>query len=265
MARNNGYKHYAGMFGTKNLYVGSDPDIYMYTDIASALSDAKTGDVIYLEPGTYTQTATLDIDVPGITMVGLGAEPVKITSALATRTVMINVPAVWASAITMKFKNIAFENSSTGDCVEIDNDGGATVDLTLNFEDCNFYTAAGVGIDLDQTENSKDIFLKVKGKNTLNLLSASTFDFTKAGSSAVIYGMNCLGAFALSTTDVAYLFFMIGCVYYSQAQTVDGAASAIEECVGNYYGASGYAAAITKGIADDFDATAAAENIILFA
>jgi hypothetical protein len=262
-----GYKFYSGLKGSKTLYVGQDPDVYEFTSIADAYAEAGKGSVIYIEPGTYTLTTQLLCNKPGVSLVGLGgANDVVITSALTTATVMINQPATgYAAASTFRFKNIKFDNSSTGDAVEIDNDGGLAQNMNIFFEDCSILNSGtGACLDKDQTTATKDMFLFITGNPCFHSIGASTIDQTKAASYTVIHGMYCSGAFAISNTAVASTFNMVSCVYASQAQTTGGNAANLTNYVGNIYAATGFAAGVTKGIATDFDA-GGTEAAILFA
>lgn len=253
---NLGYRYSAGLKGSKFITVGRDPDIFNYTSLATAVSEADNGQVILIEPGTWTLTATLSIDKPLILMGTGGPNDTVITSALATRTVMLNVPAyLYGAEVVNRFVNLKITNSSTGDGIEIDNDGGAAQNLSVTFENCTITSKSGVAMDLDQTTTSKDIFLNVSGDPALHEIGASTLDQTKATSYILITGMKC-GVFTLSNTNVASIFNMIHCVYATQAETLTGHASKFENYVGNLYGATSYlSAALTKGAAGDFDAS----------
>jgi hypothetical protein len=57
---------------------------------------------------------------------------------------------------------------------------------------------------------------------------------------------------------------MVHCLYASQAQTTGGSASLLTNQVGNIYGATGFAGAVTAGAAGDFDATSAAELFLAY-
>jgi hypothetical protein len=260
MAATSGYKHYAGLKGSKQVVVGQDPDIYNYTDIQSAIDGASNDDVILIAPGTYTLTALLDWDKP-LTLMGMGgANDVIITSALTTHTCLLNMPATGsAAAQTFKARNIKFANSSTGDAIEIDNDGGLAQNMIVEFQDCSFVSTSGVAVDLDQTTETKDMFITISGNVADHFIGASNLALEKAGSVCTISGMEC-GVFTLGTVDTAWIFNMINCAYISQAQTTGGSASALCNYLGNsYYTAAGLASTALAGVATDFDATAGTE------
>lgn len=251
-----GFKFSAGLLGSKISLVGKDGDVFNFTDLQTAIDSAQNADVIYIEPGTYTQTAILNIQKP-ISLVGLGGVgDVIITSALTTRTAMINLPATGnAAAQTFKFRNIKFANSSTGDALEIDNDGGLAQSLILDFQFCSFVSTSGVAIDLDQTTTSLDIFVKIVGNKYLNSLGASTLSPDKAGSVISISGMD-IGVLTLGNAAKAYVLNVSDCSYYSQAETTGGGSGALLNYINNtYYTAAGQSTAATSGVAGDFDAT----------
>lgn len=253
---NLGYRHYAGVKGSKEIYVGQDSNIYNYTDIQTALNEAQYGDTIFIAPGTYTVTTTIDWSKP-VTLYGMGMiGDVIIGSALTTRTVMLNMPATGsASAKIFKAYNVKFYNSSTGDAIEIDNDGGLAQDMYIDFQNCSFVSDSGVAVDLDQTTTTKDIFINISGKKTLNYIGASTLSPDKAGSKINIENMDC-GVFTFGAAAKAYIFNMFDCSYASQAQTAGGGAGALHNLIGNtYYTAAGQLSAATAGLANDFDAT----------
>lgn len=261
---NLGFQHYSGLKGSNYITVGNNADVFNYTSLVTAIAEADNYQTILVAPGEYTLTATLSIVKP-LTIIGMGGpNDTIITSALATRTVMLNVPAyAHGTSVTNNFVNIKFANTSTGDCIEIDNDGGAAQDFYVNFEDCSFITAAGVGIDLDQTTETKDMFVTVTGKPCFHSLAASTFDQEKAGSTLTIRGMYCTGVFAFDTVAVASIFNMIQCIYMSDAQTTGGDAAKLHNLAANVYGVAGLSGAVTAGLANDFDATSTEAFITL--
>jgi hypothetical protein len=262
-----GYRHYAGTKGSKCIYVGADLNIYNYNNLADAVEAAQNYDTIFVEPGTYTLTETLLINKPISIKALAGINSVIITSALTTRTINLINPVTGPAAATYnKFEGIKIMNTSTGDAIEIDNDGGIAQDMMVEFADCSIINSGGgLAIDLDHTTETKDIFLYVHGQKAFNSISASDFGIEKAGSVVLIDNMYCTGAFALGAVNVAWIFNMVHCLYASEAQTTGGSASLITNQVGNIYGASGFAAAVTAGDAGDFDATAAAEYFATYA
>lgn len=256
VVKQTGFRFAAGLTGSKIKLVGTDGDIVNFTSIQDAHDSASNGDSIYIEPGTYTLTAQLDLSKQ-VTFYGMGGVgDVVISSALATRTAMLNMPTTGTAAANyFKFRNIKFYNSSTGDALEIDNDGGLAQDMYIDFQDCSFLSASGVAVDLDQTTTTKDMFINISGKKTLNFIGASTFSLDKAGSKLNIENMDC-GVFTFGNAAKAYVFNMFDCTYISQAQTTGGGAGALHNLIGNtYYTAAGQLSAATAGLANDFDAT----------
>lgn len=256
MATYSGYRLGASFDGSKIRLVGKDNSIFMFNDIQSAHDAAQNGDSIYIEPGTYTVTTALDFNKP-ITIYGMGGTgDVIIDSALATRTAMLNMPATGSAAAKyFKFRNIKFTNSSTGDAIEIDNDGGLAQAMYVDFQDCSFVSTSGVAIDLDQTTTGQNIFINISGKKTLNYMGASTFSIDKAGSVVNVENME-IGVITLGAAAKAYILNIIDCAYISQAETTGGGAGALLNYIGNtYYTAAGLSTAATAGLANDFDAT----------
>jgi hypothetical protein len=259
-----GYRHYAGTKGSKHIYVGSDLNIYNYDNLADAVEAAQNNDKIFIEPGTYTLTETLTINKP-ITLCGMGApNQTIITSALTTRTINLINPATGPAAATYNFfENLYIANSSTGDCIEIDNDGGLAESMVVKFDDCSIINSGGgLAIDLDQTTNTEDVFLYVRGNLAFYTISASNFGVTKAGSMVLLDSMMCSDAMALSATDVAWYFNMLKCNVVSAEATTGGSASLVANYVACLKMAApwlGEAAAATAG---DFDATAGTETVI---
>lgn len=253
-----GYKGYSFLKGSKYLYVGADPDIFEYQTIGAAITAAQNGAVIFIEPGTYTltaqQTCTKAISLIGLGMVG----DVIITSALATATFSINEPATYTTGANfkMKFQNISFQNSSTGSCVVIDNNGGAALDLYVDFFNCSFVSAAGTGIVQSHTTTTKNQFITVTSASpALCSIAASTFAQKKAGDVVTIIGMNCTGAFTLDSVAVASIFNLFWSIINSAAQTTGGDAAKILNYGGNFKGSTSFTAAIGNSAAGDFDAT----------
>jgi hypothetical protein len=257
MANSAGFKLYAGYEGSNVITVGKEDSVFNFTSLVEAIAYAKPKDMIKVYPGTYTiTTAALSIN-KDLTIVGMGGTgDVVVTSALAALpTVSINVPASHNATVSINIEDIRFVNSAAGAAVRIDNNGGAAQNLYVNFKDCSFYNSGGgYGVELLQTTATKDIFLTISGSPVLNDISASLFTQTKAASITFIEGMNCLGVFTLDASALAATFDMVNCIYRSAAQTAGGGIGRLNNYIGNMYGASGLGAALTKGLATDFDA-----------
>lgn len=254
-----GFRHYAGLKGTKYLYVGSDQTAFNYTTIDSAITAAQNGDTIIVEPGTYSYTAAVDL-TKCITIEGKGRVVVNGgTLGLNSALLNINVPASLASDFYLDIKNIDFANAyAAAKVIDIDNDGGANKNMYINFIDCSFdsESTSTTTINVDQTNTSKDIFLTVTSTK-YDVCDASTINLKKAGSRVRFINMD-LGVLALGTTNVASIVEMYRCLYASAAQTSGGSASLIFnawDCVSKNSGA------IAAQIKNDFDATSASENV----
>lgn len=256
--RSSGYRHYSGLAGSNQVAVGLDPDIYIYQDIQSALDDVPIGGTVLVAPGTYTVTTAIDWSKP-CTIKSLGNPgDVVITSALATRTVKINMPATGAAAAQyFKAYGIKFDNTSTGNALDTDNNGGLAQAQYIQLHSCGFTSTSGVALNVAQSTNSINVFVTVAGNPWLNDMGASTVTLTKAGSVCTIYGMNCTGALTVGTTALASIINYQHNFYYSQAQTTGGGAGQLHNMIGNtYFTASAGASVATGGVSTDFDATA---------
>lgn len=243
------------------LLVGASGSTYSYTSVATAVTAANAGDVVYLEPGSHTiaTDTTLTLD-KNISIIGKG--DCTVTGDVADRLIMINKPSTGSSATTIRLENIKFNNdNATADVIELDNDGGGTGALTFEAIDCGFDAgASGLSLDIDQTTNTIDTYVRVVSRLGLRrVMEGCNFDLTKAASEVVIEGYD-FGAsvIALGTTNVASVYTLINCQYESAAMTTGGAASIIFNAQGCAKVAS---SAITACLISDFDATAASENI----
>lgn len=254
-----GYKHYAGVQGGREKHVGPDADVYQYTSLADAFSDAKPNDIIHLHGGTYTLTSAVTVDY-SVHVVGHGK--VSVTGDVADRLFMLNKPAAGSSETRIVFEGIDFSNSNaSADVFEIDNDGGGTGDLVVRFRDCSVDAgASGLAFDVDQSTNTIDLFLSVSARLADKLvMDGLNLDCSKAGSHVIFEGYD-FGASvaALGTTNVAWIFELINCQYESAAFTSGGSASLIFNAQGCSKISSG---ALVAPVIEDFDATVASENV----
>lgn len=250
-----GYRFAAGLKGSNIIRVGADTDIFNFSTIQEAVDVAKKGDLILVEPGTYTLTTALTVDNE-VTIKGVGATGgVIVTSALTTRTVLVKQPAAAVGAATViKFENISFINSSTGNALEIDTNGGADLPMYVDIYKCNITnTSTGYAIYSKKTTDVL-LYINIAGSGA-HLLGKSYFTEAKAADEVNIFNMYCTGAFTLDAGAVASVFNMMNCLYTSTAQTTGGGAGKLLNYCGNIYGASGPAGALTKGVNTDFDAT----------
>ena len=258
-----GYRHYAGRAGSKMIAVGADGAIFNWTSLQDAVDAAENNACIEIEPGTYTLTTTLSITKP-LTLKGMGApNTTVITSALATRTIMLQNPASGPAAATFNyFENVELANSSTGDAIEIDNDGGLAQAMAVKFDDCTINSSGGgVGIDLDQT-SALAMYIYVSGQKAFHTLGVSTLDLTQAGSYVAIENMMISGALAYSATNVAYIITLDNCNVVSAAATTGGSASALLNYKACTTMATPWGGVAALSVAGDFDAAAGTETVI---
>jgi hypothetical protein len=225
----NGYRHYAGLKGTKILQVGADETAFPYQTLEAALLDAQNGDVIYLEHGTYSLSAAQTIQ-RDLTIIGRGRVVIDgDTAGLAARLFMLNKPASGTAATYIRFENIIFENAfAAADCVEIDTDGGASGAMYVDFINCSFDAeATGYALDVDQTTNTIDLYVNVIGRLGLSLDNCSVA-LSKAASMFNVVGYD-LGASVIATgaTDVASIHQFQNCVFGSAAAVTGGATNVI--------------------------------------
>lgn len=230
-----GYRHYAGLHGSNIKTVGADENIYQYTNLETCLAAAQANDVIIIDQGTYSLTATNTIN-HSITMVGRGRVIVNGGAAgIALGLICLNKPAAGTAVTYMKFENIEFANAhATADVFMIDNDGGATGALDMTFLGCTI--DAGVGaqaIDLDQTTETIHIYLRLIGRNG-NTLNDCTFGLSYAASYVHIenYDMSAEATyFILDANDVASIYQFKNCIFSSAAITTTGAASILVSAI----------------------------------
>lgn len=219
-----GYRHYAGLKGSKVKRVGADASVYQYTDLAVAFTASQPNDTIILEDGTYTLSSAVTV-AQNITVVGVGN--VTITGAVADRLFMFNKPAFGTSETKITFINLQLTNTTaSADVVEIDNDAGGTGALTVKFLDCGFTSNSGLALDVDQTTATEDMAVYVFGNKSLPFDSCN-LAISKAASKVFVKNYDLTGgqAFALGTDDVASVYLLDDCIYSSTALTTGGAAS----------------------------------------
>jgi hypothetical protein len=253
-----GYRHYAGLKGSKEKWVGTDASIYQYTSPETAISAAQPGDVINITSGSYTISATMTLNKP-LTINGIG--DVTLTGAVANRLVMVNVPAAGSTATLITVNNIKFVNTAVGaDCLEIDNDAGSTGSLTTVWNQCGF-TAEGTGLAVDMDANDTVVCQHYfYGARHLPLTPDCNIDLEIDASVAHFsgYQLDAGETFICGTTDKAWLLELDNIVYSSAALTTGGSASHILNASNCSKIASNAHTVVAVG---DFDATSASENI----
>lgn len=253
-----GYRHFAGLKGTKLIYVGADPTAYDYTDFATAYAAAQHGDVVYLESGTYSLSTAITFN-KALTVIGLGRVIINGgTAGLNSALLSINVPATYSTDFRVSFENIIFQNAyAAAAVIGVNNNGGGAQDIYLDFKDCTIdaESTSTTALSVAQATNTKDIFIRVISSK-YDICDASTIALTKAGSSVTFINMD-VGVLALGTTNVASIINMYRCLYASAAQTSGGSASLIFNSWDSVKKNSG---AIAAQALADFDATSASEN-----
>lgn len=105
--------------------------------VQAAVTDAVTGDIIYIAPGDYDENVTIAVGKPNITLVGIGARnSVEIVCAGATTALTVN-----ANEVTLI--NIALSGDETAGSIGLLNRGRALryyEGRILNVETCAKFT-----------------------------------------------------------------------------------------------------------------------------
>lgn len=166
-----GYRHYAGLKGTKTLNVGKDASAFSYTDIQSALDAAQANDCLVVHPGTYTASAQLTVTKP-IRMVGLGGPAVcKLTCDSDVTGSMIDIElAAQSAASEVYFEGLCFEQGNDNlDVFSVDNASVAQT-LDIKFVNCDIKVldaaSTGNAIDLNHITVAQIINLSVVGSRS---------------------------------------------------------------------------------------------------
>lgn len=253
-----GQRFDAGRVGTKYVTVGKDATSFMFDDIQKAVDFAQNNSIIEIEAGTYTLTAALSITKP-LYIIGKG--DVVITHALAVDLVDVNVPVTIGAATVNTFKNITFTHTGAagGDTINIDNNGGGAVDMTVNIVDCSVaVTGTGYAINVVQTTTSKDIVLNVCGTPALHTVGVCYWAGAKALSAATFYGLYLNGAtnaiVVPAGNAVASTLNVFNCLVIGAAVTTGGNVANITNYGGNVKATAGFKAALALTAAGDFDA-----------
>lgn len=256
----NAYKFFAGLNGTNVITVGDEPSVYQYTktEIQTAINACPEGGVVLCEPGTYTITAAitsaagLAVNKPITIMCDDPYRTALFTSALATQTVKVNVPATTAAtSVTVNFKGIEFYNSGAGYSFAMDNNGGSSIPITLNAIDCVFAQSGAVCIDIAHTTVALTTEAEI-----INFSNCIVGTVALAHPLAVDF-FNCYQCvlsdiITMSAEATASNVNLIDCEYYSATPTVGGNAAQIVNVFGPIYNAAGGGGALTKGSTADF-------------
>ena len=195
-----GYRHFAGLKGSKLITVGADETVYNYTDLPSAVAAAQNNDVILMEPGTYTLSEKLTINKPltikGMCDVGMFSNPrgVIITGPNDIDTALIDIELVaQGAAARVNFEDIHIVQATDDeDVISINN---TTVDqkLYVFFKGCNVLSfdsaSTGKGLVILGADATKAIHVGLVGYGWRNRVDYVHFTFKNAGSMLSMEGM----------------------------------------------------------------------------
>jgi hypothetical protein len=224
MTAYSGFRHFAGLKGTKELHVGHDSSAFVYTDIASAVAAAQNNDCIVLHPGTHTLTAQVVINKP-LRFVGLGGSMpggcvVTCSSDLATSMFSIELTAQ-AAASDVYFQDIKFYQADDDlDIFDVNNTSIAQ-DLYVTFQNCSLFVydtaSTGKAIDIAHATAGKAIVLTV-GSSKFDTVGCINATVANAGDVIRLVGMNCVAdgnatAVITSATDIAASIYFMQCVF----------------------------------------------------
>lgn len=228
-----GYRHYAGLAGTKMFYVGSDESSYMYQTVEAAVTAAQANDCIVLAPGTYTLASQLLITKP-LRMIGLGGNTgsgVVITCEDDIATSMISVElTAQAAAAYLYFENIKFLQADDDlDIFDVNNTSVAQ-NLELTFSNCSFYVydsaSTGKAIDIAHATAGKSITLNI-GSNKMDYMGCINATFKNAGDLIKVVGMQVVedgnaSGIITSADDLAAGIVAFNCLFTHEKATSGG-------------------------------------------
>jgi len=258
-----GYTHFAGMKSADIITVGPSKaaDVVNYTSLTAAFDAMVPGGTMLIYSGTYslaaTETIDYDCDIIGIGNVTINGG----TAGIEDRLFMLNKPPGGTAVTYQNFHNIKFVNAyASADVFEIDNDGGGTGHYKPCFYDCSFDSNGGLSFDVDQTTNTIAMYVYISGHRAAwVVLDGMNLALSMAASTVEVRGYD-FGdqVIALGTTDVAAVYTLSDCQYESAAFITGGAASIIVNAMNC---SKVTAAALVAPVIEDFDQTAASENI----
>lgn len=253
-----GYRHYAGVAGSKEIWVGKDADIYNYTSVATAVAAAQPGDEVHVTSGTYTETAVVAL-AQSMSLIGHG--DVTITSGLAA-TCTANVPAAGSSAVNINVSNIKFISTlAAGDALNIAQLGGSSGILTTVWDKCGFTGGAtGQSVTILGNHASTTCFHYFYGARHLDLSPDMGVDLDIAASECHVAGYQLDGGetFALGDSGTAWILSIDNVIYSSTALFTTGGGSAIVNLTSCSKIAS---AAIVAPVVEDMDDATADVNL----
>jgi hypothetical protein len=257
-----GYEFGSLLSGSRQIYVGKSESHFMYQDIDSAIAAAEHGDVILVEPGTYTLTTKITLN-KCVTIKGLGAkDAVKITSSatIGSELMAINVPASYGADCAVYLENLYFLGADTDQhVIAVNNNGGAAQVLKLFFDGCtvNLASAAatGHGVYVGHTTTTKGIkvYFSGCGRETIQcvyFLVKSTADVLEFHNVRLLKS-DTLKAVKTSADDVAVAFLFKDTIVPHENGTEGGHASQLIASIGSFSYTSGAA----YGLLDTNDLT----------
>lgn len=267
------YKFYAGLNGSNVITVGDEPATFQFkkSELQSAIDACPENGVVILEPGTYTLTSFLTVYKPISIICEDPWNRASLTSALATQTVKVNVPAsTAATSIKISFKNINFGNThaAAGWNCAIDNNGGAAKPLTVNFENATFSHTGTKGLSVAQTTVGAGTELEYINFSKCSM-GVVTLAHPLVGDQFNMYQCIINGLISMSAEATASVYNLVDCIYTLAVPTDGGNAAQKTNIAGPIYDAGGLGGAVTKGAAADFTDLGAVANaataILLYA
>lgn len=160
---------------------GRNPDAPCATiDYAVSLCAADKGDIIYVMPGhteTVSAAAGIDLDVTGISVIGLGQGNLRPTVTFGTAT----TADLDVDAANVTVRNIRFVGNIASLAAPIDVNAAG-----FSLLDCDFYcNAAGTGILITIITDATANELTVKGCNFYYLTSLATTAVTETSTEVI--------------------------------------------------------------------------------
>lgn len=262
MTAYSGYRHFAGLKGTKVHVVGKDPSAYLYTDLQSAIDAAQHNDLILIHPGTYTATSQITITKP-LRFVGLGGSEsngVKITcSGIADAMIDVELAAQSAAA-ELYFQDIKFIQGVDNQNVFDVNNTNVGQALYMTFQNCDVlvYDSASTGkaVDISHASATEAIVLTM-GSCRNCVTGCINATFKNASDLIVLVGMdvnsdgNASGVIT-SADDIAAGVEFHGCVLEATAGLTGGHAT---QTVKSYFSHDGAGVAATADFAGSHSET----------
>jgi hypothetical protein len=253
-----GYEFGSLLSGSKQIYVGKSEPHYQYQTIDAAIDAANHGDVIFIEPGTYTVSSKLSIakNLAFRSLDARGGVIITSSATIGTAIVGINVPTQYGSTFVVSFEGITFQGADTDkNVIDVDNNGGAAQNMELYFHRCNVLfanaTDTGIGVNIDHTTTSKSIkcWFTGTGKESIqcvDLLAKNAGDALYFNN-VILLASSTLKAVATSADNIAAEINFRSCILPLANATSGGHASQLVISLGNYAvtGGTTYTLAVT--------------------